>query len=107
MVYKSPFPDLDLPSCNILSYLFPEDKAPQQEPLWFDAQNPDSNLSPAQALVWAKRLAFGLEKLGLERGDVVLILTPNHIFVPVAYLGTVGAGCCFSGANPAYTVPGK
>ncbi|KXJ86808.1 4-coumarate-CoA ligase [Microdochium bolleyi] len=105
MVFKSPFPDIDLPSCNILSYLFPKGKAPQEDPLWYDAKTPESNLSPAQALAWVRRLAFGLEKLGLKKGDVVMILTPNHIFVPVAYLGIVGAGCCFSGANPAYTVP--
>jgi hypothetical protein len=36
-----------------------------------------------------------------------MIFTPNHIFVPVAYLGIVSAGAAFSGANPAYTVLGK
>jgi 4-coumarate--CoA ligase len=35
-----------------------------------------------------------------------MILTPNHIFVPVAYLGIVGSKRIFSGANPAYTVSG-
>jgi acyl-CoA synthetase (AMP-forming)/AMP-acid ligase II len=52
-------------------------------------------------------LAFGLERIGLKKGDVVMIYTPNHIFVPVAYLGIVGAGYAFSGANPVYTLPGK
>lgn len=32
-----------------------------------------------------------------------MVLTPNHIFVPVAYLGITGAGRIFSGANPVYT----
>ena len=36
-----------------------------------------------------------------------MIYTPNHIFVPVAYLGIVGAGYAFSGANPVYTLPGR
>jgi len=44
-----------------------------------------------------------LNKLGVESNDVVMIVTPNHIFVPIAYLGTVGSGRIFSGANPAYT----
>lgn len=43
----------------------------------------------------------------MKKGDVVMIYTPNHIFVPVAYLGIVGAGFAFSGANPVYTLPGK
>lgn len=33
-----------------------------------------------------------------------MIYTPNHIFVPVAYLGIVGSGRVFSGMNPIYTV---
>ncbi|KAI0160644.1 4-coumarate-CoA ligase [Xylariaceae sp. FL1272] len=105
MVFKSPYPDLKLSESNILTYLFPQNQEPSDEPIWINAKDSKQNLSPKQLLGWVKRLSFGLEKLGLEKGDVVMILTPNQIFVPVAYLGIVGAGCCFSGANPAYTVP--
>ena len=34
----------------------------------------------------------------------MIIYTPNHIFVPAAYLGIVGGGRAFSAANPIYTV---
>lgn len=50
---------------------------------------------------------MGLEKLGVEKNEVVMIVTPNHIYVPIAYLGTVGSGRIFSGANPAYTADGR
>ncbi|KAJ5697823.1 hypothetical protein N7488_011507 [Penicillium malachiteum] len=56
-------------------------------------------------LSWVRRLGFGLDKLGIGKGEVVLILTPNHLFVPVAYQAIVGSGRIFSGANPSYTVP--
>lgn len=105
MTYKSLYPNLEIPQTNILSYIFGDTPA-SEEPRWLDCKDPDNNLSPAQLLQWVRRLGFGLERLGLTRGDVVMICTPNHIFVPVAYLGTVGAGCIFSGANPAYTEPG-
>ncbi|KAH8655202.1 4-coumarate-CoA ligase [Xylariales sp. PMI_506] len=105
MPFSSPYPSLEIPETNILSYLFPEGEEPYDEPLWLDSRNDQHNLSPKQLLQWVKRLGFGLSKLGLKRGDVVMIYTPNHIFVPVAYLGIVGAGYVFSGANPAYTVP--
>lgn len=36
-----------------------------------------------------------------------MIVSPNHIFVPVAYLGAVGSGRIFSGANPSYTPDGR
>lgn len=55
-------------------------------------------------LSWIKRLIIGLDKLGLQKGDVCLIHTPNHVLVPAAYLGIVGGGRCFSAINPIYTV---
>jgi 4-coumarate--CoA ligase len=106
MVYKSPYPSLELPQTNLLHYLFPEGEEPQSEPLWFDTRNDSVKLSPKDALQWVKRLSLGLTRLRLNRGDVVMIYTPNQIFVPVAYLGIVGGGFIFSGANPGYTVPG-
>ncbi|KAF6837960.1 4-coumarate- ligase [Colletotrichum musicola] len=105
MVISSPYPPLDIPKTNLLRYLFPNDAELSDEPLWIDCENESVNLSPKQMAQWVRRLSFGLERLGLQRGDVVLICTPNQIFVPAAYLGIVGAGCVFSGANPAYTVP--
>ncbi|KAB5566945.1 4-coumarate-CoA ligase [Coniochaeta sp. 2T2.1] len=105
MVYKSPYPLLDIPETNILTYLFPPGQEVLNEDIWIDSKDPSRRLSPKVALEWVKRLGFGLERLGLKKGDVAMILTPNHIFVPVAYLGIVGAGLVFSGANPSYTVP--
>ncbi|KAK1466335.1 4-coumarate-CoA ligase 2 [Colletotrichum cuscutae] len=105
MVFNSPYPPLDIPKTNLLSYLFPKGSTPSDEPIWIDCKDDKINLSPKQMLQWVKRLGFGLQNLGLKRGDVVMICTPNQIFVPVAYLGIVSVGCVFSGANPAYTVP--
>lgn len=106
VVYKSPYPILDMPRTNVLDYLFPANERPLEEDIWIDSKDPTRRLSPKRALQWVKRLAFGLERLGLNRPDVAMIITPNHIFVPVAYLGIVGAGLVFSDANPTFTVPG-
>lgn len=91
----------------MLDYAFAGGETLSEQPLWIDSKNPDKALSPKQALHWVKRLCFGLEKLGLRRGDVVMMYTVNHIFVPPAYFGIVGGGFIFSAANPAYTVHGK
>lgn len=106
MPFKSPFPDLDIPQTDLLSYLF-GGRAVSDEPLWFNSSQPEKNLSPKRALQLVKRLGAGLSQLGMERGDVILMFTPNHIFVPVAYLGIVGSGRVFSGANPSYTAQGS
>lgn len=106
MIHTSPLPDLDIPKVNVLSYLFPQGQGqvPSDEPVWYDAANPRKNVSPRQMLSWIKRVIIGLDRLGLNKGEVCLIHTPNHTLVPAAYLGIVGGGRCFSAINPIYTV---
>ncbi|KAL2065236.1 hypothetical protein VTL71DRAFT_2905 [Oculimacula yallundae] len=105
MPFKSLFPDIEIPKVDLLTYAFPEGTTPSSDPLWHDTKDPSNTISPAQCLQWIKRLAVGLKKAGVKKGEVVMIFTPNHIFVPVAYLGISGTGHAFSGANPIYTVP--
>lgn len=65
-------------------------------------------------LGWIKRLSQGLDNLQdqrtgeqlVKRGEVVLVYTPNHVFVPAAFMGIVGSARIFSGINPAYSVNG-
>ncbi|KAK2745557.1 hypothetical protein FQN57_003682 [Myotisia sp. PD_48] len=105
MPFPSTFPSLDIPSTDLLSYLFPAGSTPSDTPIWIDSDDPSNFLSPKELLLWVKRLGFGLDRLGLNHGDTVVILTPNHIFVPVAYLGIAGSRRIFSGVSPNYTVP--
>ncbi|KAK3116454.1 hypothetical protein LTR53_003180 [Teratosphaeriaceae sp. CCFEE 6253] len=104
MIIRSPLPDIDIPKVDILTHLFPDGKPVSDEPVWIDAADPERHLSPRQLLLWVKRLALGLDRLGVQHGDIVMIYTPNTIFVPVAYLGIVGSSRAFSAANPIYTV---
>ncbi|KAK6369922.1 hypothetical protein LTS17_009372 [Exophiala oligosperma] len=103
MIFKSPYPDLDIPETNVLQYVFPPGEQPSDEAIWIDASNPQKSLSPRQALPWIHRIGNLLDIMHVGVGEAVMILSPNHIFVPVAYLGIVGAGRVFSGANPIYT----
>ena len=107
MVIRSPYPDLKLPEQDILTYLFASEDSPSERPLWINAASPDIYLSLRSGIQWIKRLAIGLDRLGVNKGDVLMIVSPNHIFVPIAYLGAVGSGRIFSGANPLYTADGR
>ena len=106
MPVKSQF-TIDIPSCNVLSYIFPPDETPSNQPLWIDADDTSKSLSPAQLLQWVKRIGLGLDRLGVQRGDVVLTFSPNHIFMSAVWCGVVGSGRVFSGCNPGYGVAGK
>ena len=89
----------------MLDYLFPEGQSLSNEPVWHDAVDPQRNLSPRQLLQWVKRVCLGLDRLGIGKGEVCMLYSPNHLFIPVAYLGIVGSVRAFSAANPIYTVP--
>ena len=107
MVIRCPYPDISIPQVDLLTYIFGSGKSLPKEPVWINAADPRKHLSLHSGLQWIKRLAVGLDRLGVKQGEVVMIVTPNHIFVPIAYLGTVGSGRIFSGANPAYTADGR
>lgn len=106
MPFKSRYENLDIQQCNVLDYAFPAGMTPGDSPVWIAAEDPSLSLSQKQALVWIKRLGFGLQRAGLKRGERVMIYTPNHIYVPATYFGIVATGCSFTAANPIYTVPG-
>ncbi|KAF4594461.1 4-coumarate-CoA ligase 2 [Ophiocordyceps camponoti-floridani] len=101
MPFQSPYPPLVFPQTSIIEYIF--DGAVSDQPLWIDSHQPQRNISTRQALQWAKRIGCGLERLGMQKGDVVLICSPNHILMPPAFLGIAGAGFIFTGVNPSYT----
>lgn len=107
MVIRCPYPDIKIPELDILTYLFGNGEDLSEEPLWVNAADSSKYLSLRTGLQWIKRLAIGLDKLGVKKGEVVMIVTPNDIFVPVAYLGTVGSGRIFTGVNPLYTADGR
>ena len=99
---------IDIPGTDVLTYLFPPGLEPSNTPIWIDAVEPEKrSLSPMQLLRWVKRLGLGLERAGLRQGEVVMMYSANHIFVPVAYMGVAGSGYIFSGCNPAYGVAGE
>ena len=106
MPYTSPF-TIEIPREDLLSYLFLSPTTVSDRPLWISAADPSISLSRNQALQWVRRLAVGLGKLELKTGDAVLMISPNHVFVPVAYIGTVGYGAVFSGLTPAASANGE
>jgi 4-coumarate--CoA ligase len=68
-----------------------------------DADRPDTHyLTLSQYRLWAKRVAVGLQRAGLQTGDRVLLFSGNNLFFPVMFMGIIMAGGIFTGANPTY-----
>jgi 4-coumarate--CoA ligase len=103
MPQQSPF-KIDIPETDVLSYVFPENKEPSDQPIWIDSDDTTRSLSPRQLLNWVKRLGVGLDRIGVKQNEAVLMYSSNHIFVPVAYFAVAGSGRIFTGCNPAYGI---
>jgi 4-coumarate--CoA ligase len=114
MPTRPPYSPIDIPEKNVLSFIFPVDTLNlSDEPTWIDAANPSVYLTPQRLFSKAKRLAVGIEgrrgpdgELLAKPGDVVLILSPNQILIPAAYLGVVGSARIFSGVNTTFSARG-
>lgn len=103
MPTKSQF-EIDIPATDILSWIFPDGKEPSDAPIYIDADDISNSLSLKQVLKWVKRLQIGLDRLGIQRGEAVMMYSTNHIFIPVLYYAIVGSQRIFTGCNPAYGV---
>jgi acyl-CoA synthetase (AMP-forming)/AMP-acid ligase II len=103
MPYKSRY-TVEIPQCNILSYLFDNIRGDPNAPIWIDAKDNSNSLSRDQAFSLIQRLAVGFDRHGVGEGEAVMVFSPNHIFVPLVYLAAAGSKRFFTGANPAYTV---
>lgn len=115
MPQKSKF-TIPIPPTDLLTFLFPPETTPSTKPLYISADDPARfQLSPAETLLWIKRLALGFQRLlGLEGkskgpnpGPTIMILSPNHVFIPVVYLSTIAAGGIFCGCSVSFGVNGK
>jgi len=95
---------VEIPEVSLQSWVFgSQDKPLPNERCLTDANRPDTHyLTFSTFRLWAKRVAVGLQKAGLQPGDRVLLFSGNNLFFPVVFMGILMAGGIFTGANPTY-----
>jgi 4-coumarate--CoA ligase len=96
---------MTIPNQSVLSLLF---RSPTEElpttPALIDADDPESHyLSLTTYRLYSQRIAAGLKNHGLKPEDRLLLFSGNNLYFPAVLMGTVMAGCIFTGANPTYT----
>jgi 4-coumarate--CoA ligase len=93
-----------IPEVSLQTWVFGSQTEPLRDERCFtDANRPDTHYLTFSAFrLWAKRVAVGLQKAGLQPGDRVLLFSGNNLFFPVAFMGILMAGGIFTGANPTY-----
>ncbi|CAL5207271.1 unnamed protein product [Lathyrus oleraceus] len=106
MTYSSPRQPIHLPtdpSLSLTSFLFQSTSSISDTIALADAQTGDS-LTFGQLETQVTALSRSLLRLGIQRGDVVLLFAPNSIRLPVCFLAIVSIGAIATTCSPLYTV---
>lgn len=99
---------VQIPHTDVVSFVFSSGTPSKREsPQYFDAESPSKCYSLAQAELWVKQFAKGLQTIGLQPGDKVLFYSSNHLYFPVLLWGVLAARCVFTAASPTASEGGK
>ena len=103
-VYRSPFPDINIQSVDLISYLFSNPLGtPLDRPLYIDAVS-GKQYTFGDVTQRTKSLANGLRQIfGLKTDDVVTLFSPNTIDYPVVMYSIIGLGAILSPTSAALT----
>ncbi|XP_008236197.1 PREDICTED: 4-coumarate--CoA ligase-like 6 [Prunus mume] len=100
-IYQSKHLSIDLPSdpfLDIVSFIFSHQHDGVSSALI--GSSCGSAISYSQLYSSVKSMASGLQQMGISQGDVVLLLLPNSIYYPIAFLGVLYLGAIVTTMNP-------
>ncbi|KAK4081495.1 4-coumarate-CoA ligase [Purpureocillium lilacinum] len=96
--WSVPIPDVSLPT-----YLFGSPSGPISDALaYVDADDTPRSLTLQEFRHYAKKIAVGLRRHGVQPGDRVLLYSRNDIYFPCLFFGVIMSGAIFTGASPAF-----
>ncbi|KAJ7568667.1 hypothetical protein O6H91_01G043000 [Diphasiastrum complanatum] len=102
-IFRSKLPDIDIPThLSLPQYVLQKASQFSEKSSIIDSKT-GTKFSYAEVEATSRRVAAGLVKLGIQKGDVVMLLLPNcPQFVPL-FLGVAVRGAIATTANPLYT----
>ncbi|EEH33848.1 4-coumarate-CoA ligase [Paracoccidioides lutzii Pb01] len=103
MEYFKPEQYIELPTKDLLSWIFDSPPYDQDRPIYIDAKDPSKSISCNQARKIIRQLIAGLRAAGFKKGDCLSIHSFNDIHYSMIFLAVIGAGGVFAGTNPGYT----
>ncbi len=102
MIYRSPFPDVEIPVVSLPTYLFEHADQWADKPALIDGPT-NRTLTYGQLTTAVKRTATGLAARRFSKGDVFAIYSPNIPEYAIAFFGVASAGGVNTTINPTYT----
>lgn len=102
MVYKSTYPDIEIPRCTVAEMALRKAAVIPDKVALVDAASGEK-LTYGQVKTYAERVAAWLGEQGYTKGDRIMLWAPNIIWYPVLFHGVTMAGCVATTANALYT----
>ena len=102
MIYRSPYPDVDIPTVSLHAYLFEHAATYGDKAALIDGPT-GRTITYGQLAVSVRRTALGLADRGFGKGDVFAIYSPNIPEYAIAFFSVAAAGGVNTTVNPLYT----
>ncbi len=103
MIFKSPYPDLEIPEKNLTDVVMHRAKELADKPAMIDGPS-DRTYTYGQMNTMIRKLGAGLSQRGFKKGDVFAIYMPNVPEYGVAFLGVASIGGINTTLNSLYSV---
>ncbi len=103
MVFRSPFPPIDIPRIPLHDFVLGGAAARGDAPALIEGAT-GRVLTYAQLVEQTRRFAAGLSRGGIRQGDVVAIWSPNSPEYAVVFHAVSRLGAILTTVNPTYTV---
>ena len=102
MIYRSPYPDVEIPDMPLQDFLFEHAAKYTDKPALIDGPS-GRTITYGQLVGAVRRAAAGLAARGFGKGDVFAIYSPNVPEYAIAFFGVATAGGMNTTVNPLYT----
>ncbi|KAJ5783162.1 AMP-dependent synthetase/ligase [Penicillium paradoxum] len=104
-IYRSPYPDLDIKSVDLVSYIFSNPfNTPLDRPIYIDAIS-GAQYTFGDVMQRTRALSNGLrQSIGVKPNDVVALFSPNTIDYPIVCHAIVGSRAIVAPTSSALTV---
>lgn len=102
MIFKSPYPDVDIPNVSLTEFVLERAQQFGDKPALIDGPS-DRTITYAQLGGAIRLVASGLAKRGFGKGDVLAIYSPNIPEYAVAFHAVSLLGGIVTTVNPLYT----
>ena len=101
MIYRSPYPDVDIPDIPIQDFLFQHAAKYSDKAALIDGPT-GRTLTYGELVAAVRRTAAGLAGRGFGKGDVLAIYSPNVPEYAIAFFAVATAGGINTTVNPLY-----